>query len=305
MVTPIDVINEINRIRSGPNLQLNQLIISPTLMSLADAKAADHLLGGYPDPETVPGPCAHISPRLGSPLDQARSAGYCYYPFELWAGSTNSMIDPITVWLTSPCHNPWITGAFMIDPSCGLNNQSDVTNARMSFENLTHIGVGYRFNPATNGDEWVLILANERQAYTSSFDPYRASCPPALRLQPPIVPVPASCLTPTCQTGWRQENNSWAYYQLVNNQCVRQTGWVFDNETNAMKQALRIGAFGATHNWFYIDPNTGVWSGWVWNGAENAWWYYFLNTGVWWRQQCDANGNNCQDWQQQSAGPML
>ncbi|MBT2734103.1 hypothetical protein [Bacillus sp. ISL-7] len=305
MVTTSEVIAAVNQFRR--DIGFNELIVSDQLMRLAAAKAADHLLGGYPDPSTVPGPCAHISPRLGSPIDQARSAGYCYYPYELYAGSRGQMVNPINLWRNSPCHDQWLRATFAINPVCGIFTQTDITNARMEVQNLTHIGVGYAFNPATNGDEWVLIMANERQPYTSMFDPYRASCGSTPIAAPPPVPPPAACSNPTpppptCQTGWRQENNSWAYYQLVNNQCVRKTGWQFNAETNVMKQTLRISTVGATHNWFYIDPNTGVWSGWVWNEIDQSW-YLFWTDNNWYKYQCDTNNQNCQ-FIQQSGGPF-
>ncbi|OIK16689.1 hypothetical protein BIV60_03445 [Bacillus sp. MUM 116] len=141
---------------------------------------------------------------------------------------------------------------------------------------------------------------------------------------PPGKGIPDQQLSPftgtpaQCQPGWRQENNGWAFYQPdIFGNCMRQTGWVFDNETNQMKQTLGIGAIGQTHNYFWIEPGTQVWlaaslisppnSGLVWSDAEQKWWIYWtdLNTGNtnWFRLDCD-NFGNCQ-WVQQSGGPIL
>lgn len=151
------------------------------------------------------------------------------------------------------------------------------------------VGVGFAQGPTLNTkwpNKWVMWLANSKNQFP-------LSCAP---LQGPVT---------GCQPGWKLENGNWVYYYRDSSgNCVKQTsGWVFDDESNDMKQALRIFTFGTTHNWFWIDPNTQAWSGWVWNDIDKRWWQYRTDNN-WYQYQCDPNGQNCQVVQQSSSGPF-
>ncbi|GAB1787177.1 CAP domain-containing protein [Priestia aryabhattai] len=234
-----DVIQRINNLRAQNGM--SPLTVSSQLMSLAAAKAEDHKLGGYPNSN---GPCAHVSPRLGSPIDQARAAGYFYYPIELYTGKTGaieySSEEAVNSWLGSPCHEPWITSNFVVSQQCGIVNPAMY---KMVVQNLTHIGVGYFYDSTTMAHHWVLIMANERQRYTSNSDPYREDCPT------------------TPQNGWVEQNGTWYYYVNGN----RQTGWIqigssqyyFDNA-------------GAFTGWAWYQGTWYFWNGswWRWNGTS-------------------------------------
>lgn len=74
--------------------------------------------------------------------------------------------------------------------------------------------------------------------------------------------------------GWRQENGNWVNYK----NCVKQTGWVFNNEPRNMLDDLRIGTFGQTNNWYLMDDNTGAWTKLVWNQER---WYRYDGGGNW------------------------
>ena len=138
------------RIKNG----MNPLEWSLPLMALAAVKTRDMSMDDYPymnESSSRP----HISPRLGSPLDQARAADYRYYPLELAARGTDSVEATMNAWLKSPSHRVWIT-----DPNFA--------------KDLTHIGVGYYYNPASRYKHyWVLIMANQSQEYPKDReDPY-------------------------------------------------------------------------------------------------------------------------------------
>jgi len=134
---------------------MNPLQVSNSLMELAAAKARDMSMDDYRYINESGSSRAHISPRLGSPLDQARNTGYHYYPLELAARGTADAESTMRLWLNSPGHKVWIT---------------DRNYAR----DLTHIGVGYYYNPdSTYKHYWALILANENQEYPGGGeDPY-------------------------------------------------------------------------------------------------------------------------------------
>lgn len=233
-----DVIQKINDIRAQHGM--NPLAKSTQLMDLAAAKAEDYKLGGYPNSN---GPCGHVSPRLGSPIEQARRAGYPYYPLELYTGKTGpsefTAQDAVNNWLASPCHEPWITGNFVVSQQCGVTNPSFYKSV---VQNLTHIGVGYSYDPTMQTQHWVLIMANQGQRDTSSGDPYRDDCPKMPQPQVPQNP----------QNGWVNQNGTWYYY--VNG--TRQTGLVQIDSIN-----------------YYFD-NNGAFTGFVlyqgnwyrWNG---------------------------------------
>ena len=141
------------------NHGMNDLQISPTLMELARAKAIDWSSDDYPY-FSERSPRSHISPRLGSLLDQARAAKYLFYPIELGSFGYETANEVLQGWLKSPGHSPWI-----IDPNYASN--------------FTRIGAGYFFNPNSEYKHyWVLIMSNETPGseYNGSCDPYRSSC---------------------------------------------------------------------------------------------------------------------------------
>lgn len=242
------VIQKINDIRSQHGM--NPLTKSTQLMNLAAAKAEDHKLGGYPNSN---GPCGHVSPRLGSPIDQARRAGYSYYPLELYTGRTGATDfnaqDAVNNWLSSQCHEPWLTSNFIVSQQCGVTNPSFY---RSVVQNLTHIGIGYSYDPAIKAHNWVLIMANETQRDTSSNDPYRDDCPKMPQPQIPQNP----------QNGWIRQNGNWYYY--INGS--RQTGWAqigssqyyFDNNGAFTGQAFSQGT------WYRWNGSWSRWNGKSW-----------------------------------------
>lgn len=147
----ISLINQ-QRFNNG----MKDLSISPTLMELARLKARDWSFNDYPF-SSEHSPRSHISPRLGSPLEQARSYNYYFYPVELGGQGYNNNMEVLEGWLESSSHAPWI-----INPSYA----SDFTN----------IGVGYFFNPNSKyKNYWVLIMSDERSGkeYFGSYDPYK------------------------------------------------------------------------------------------------------------------------------------
>lgn len=151
---------------------MRSLTVDNTLMNFAAEKARDYSINDYQ--------CPHVSPRLGSPVDQARAAGYPYYPFELWASTAAfSAQDAFELWLDSPCHRPWIEGGFVIEPNCGLFDQEQVDFYNSIPPTFTNIGVGYYYNPNPSSivrNSWILILASDSGPLQNG-DPYRAVCP--------------------------------------------------------------------------------------------------------------------------------
>ncbi|MED4030389.1 CAP domain-containing protein [Priestia megaterium] len=148
----LKAVNE-ERVKNG----MQELIIDDVLMELANVKVKDMSYDDYPYRDQH-GPPAHISPRLGSPLDQARAVGYYHYPAELAGRGYDYTDEMMQGWLDSPGHRPWI-----VDPNYGDG----------SVRKLTHFGVGYYSKENSKfKDYWVLILTNKNEEYHGEKDPY-------------------------------------------------------------------------------------------------------------------------------------
>ena len=151
----------------------------------------------------------------------------------------------------------------------------------MTNPELDRVGIG--FAKAPNGQntlypfKWVMWLA-------SSTKQFPFSCGPG----------------GTCETGWKRENDNWAYYELDNNgNCVRKKPWVFNNEPDAMRQVLGIPTNQQTNNWYSMDQTTGIWSHWVWN--QGNWYFFWTDNNTWYL--CQPVNGKCK-WVQQSSAPI-